>query len=124
MATVQTASLYSEGGGGIGALAPTVAMHAHDSTEMFSKEASNPERCEENHHHGAWTQNPATRPPTVVYRVTSLPLDAYSKAAQRNMQLQDNRDAANSRRKQQQQDDCEGVSGWWGCCWIGWLGVV
>lgn len=123
MATVQTASLYSEGGGGgIGALAPTVAMHAHDSAEMFSREASNPERGEENHHHhhGAWTQNPATRPPTVVYRVTSLPLDAYSKAAQRNMQLQDNRDA----RRKQPPDDCEGVSGWWGCCWIGWLGVV
>ncbi len=124
-----------QGSGGV-----IITVCGNDSSgaaaESFKKEASNPDVGDPSESQA--THNPAARrgapssndtKPPVVYRVTSLPLDAYAEAAKNRMRMQEEcftrkqrakmeRGAADNNNKEPED------KGWWGCCWIGWLGCV
>ena len=81
-----------------------------------SKEAANP-AFDENDSIPV-TQNPPRRSPSNVYRVTSLPLDAYSEAAKNRMDSQYT--------TQTKHDTCVSKTKikWCTCCFTGWFDAV
>jgi hypothetical protein len=96
----------------------TVAVQdgGNNIADPVQKEASNPDDscCE-----GNMTPNP---PRAYQYRVTSLPLDAYSEAALCRVQAQAIWKMQLDKAMLPSHEPA--VSGWWGCCWISWLGFV
>ena len=76
----------------------TIRTNGNDPERRYSKmpEEANPRENVDDE-----THNPPRR---VVYRVTSLPLDAYRSTV------------IDTRRS-------KGYTEWWGCCWIGWMRI-
>jgi hypothetical protein len=95
------------------------------SVSYSAKEASNPDEDEQRPEtHNPVKMRPAAAP---VYRVTSLPLDAYTEAAKNRMHMQDMWKIQQQRHRDTQKRLSQKGAGWWwgwGCCWIGWLGFV
>ena len=98
----------------------TTTVAVQDCTvDMAQKEASNPDDiigCE-----SSMTLNP---PRAFQYRVTSLPLDSYSEAAKRRVQTQEMWKMHLDKAMLSSHHEPAAVSGWWGCCWLGWMGFV
>jgi len=103
-----------------GGAVATSLVYGNDVTH---KEALNPD---DNSDHNATsldystnTQNPPRRSPPAVYRVTSLPLDAYSTAAKSRMEIQDVESNSNKRVVLRGK-----VENWWSCCYARWFGII
>jgi len=94
-----------------------------------SKEASNPVANEEGEEGGdgivsppsasSCTQNPPRASVRrIVYRVTSLPLDAYAVAMKSHMEIQD------SGCRPAPKHATDATSSWWGCCFSEWSFII
>jgi hypothetical protein len=120
----------------------TVHVQENDvSAEVSGKEALNPEcggdmdeeRCQT---HPSINPTKQRQHANTVYRVTALPLDAYSEAAKNRMKMQDelwrlkkmkrNELEQGINRKTGLVSLSDYVKGWWrrGCCCTGWFGFV
>jgi hypothetical protein len=86
----------------------------NDVVEVHVKEGSNPELCcySEGGDRCALRHSP--------YKVSSIPLDLYSEITRNVMLAQDKERES----MMNPTNDFESTYGWWGCCWIGWLGNV
>jgi hypothetical protein len=91
-----------------------VPSSGNDLGEVHVKEGSNPDICcySEGGGRCALRHSP--------YRVTSIPLVLYSEIT-RNMMLAQDKEKDSMTNPI---NDSESTNGWWGCCWIGWLGNV
>jgi hypothetical protein len=105
-------------------LVATVEASGNDvckGAEEGVEEEANPEQLtmERANHNPTRAQH---RPPPVVYRVTSLPLDAYSEAVKNRVRMQGEFRAALEAKKDMRA--AEEKESEWGCCWTGWLCLV
>jgi len=97
-------------------LAATVGARGNDLCRKYTEmvEESNPDDTADGG--GGATRNPPRNRSPVVYRVTSLPLDAHQSTVV----------GAHGRvvGRSKCVEDMSRVYNWWACCWVGWLGII
>ena len=138
------------GGEGGGAAGPVVLVTTVEVSGNDVGAEANPAEGPYHHHAASGSVHPTDNPssqqrqrPAVVYRVTSLPLDAYSEVVQQQLRAQQWREeeggSSTSRRRAAAvkrakkgggagttvREEGASVVAWlMGCCWTGWLCLV